>query len=396
MKRRVIQKTVLLLGATVSVFCLASCSGMKDQKDQYGMSVIHIKDTLVAEEALETDVKVESETQTEPETNAEQEPEAVFVLSEEYQYGNMQKNLPAGNFMSYEDQILFTHYSEGRDYFYTMDKSTGKVNLVCQGTLGLAGPEPGAGVAVGIFNNLEQYDGMLYARNSRNKIVELRDGRFEKVTDCDVDRFWHANNKLYAVTTEGELVVFEEENQEPRVLMKEYKDYWNVVVGHYLYGCSSAGVRRVDLSAQNPWAEVIIPGAFSLIDGEAIYYIDESDMRLYCCDMNGENSVQMTEQPILPASINVDDKYLYFRYFMEEDLAGEGSREIYRLQKDNLAEPEKIAELPDYAYTIYTVPGYDEIFVVTHESFKQDAPSDIYAVAKDGSRIEKLGLPDSL
>ena len=46
-----------------------------------------------------------------------------------------------------------------------------------------------------------------------------------------------------------------------------------------------------------------------------------------------------------------DKEYLYFRYYIEENLIGEKSREVYRLNKNGSEEPQMIADLPEVIQT---------------------------------------------
>ena len=50
-------------------------------------------------------------------------------MEEGYSYGNMQKNVPSGDFMQYEDDIVFLSYSNRRFRLCTYDMKTGEVSL---------------------------------------------------------------------------------------------------------------------------------------------------------------------------------------------------------------------------------------------------------------------------
>ena len=329
------------------------------------------------------------ESETNPKTESKQKQESEVTLSHPYQYGNMQKNVPPGDFMSYGDEIVFM----GDKFFlYTIDKETGEVSTFCKDAACQHNTAKCA--SSGVVSNLEQYNGKLYAQGSGGRILELKDGRFEEIIRGDIYNFWHANGKLYAVSRDNSLIEFENGSNTPRIIVDEYVDYWNVVFDNYLYSCSSSGIKRVDLSAQNPQPEVIVQNASSMIDGEHIYYMDDKTFILYRCNMDGSETEQLTEQPVLPASINFDEEYLYFRLFTNLEMDGEDSHDVYRLRKDNPEQMEKIAEFSYYAYTIYTVPDYDKIFVITFEKHEQGAKHEIYAVAKDGSSVELLEVPE--
>ncbi len=50
-------------------------------------------------------------------------------MEEGYSYGNMQKNVPSGDFMQYEDDIVFLSYSNRRFRLCTYDMKTGGQSL---------------------------------------------------------------------------------------------------------------------------------------------------------------------------------------------------------------------------------------------------------------------------
>lgn len=320
-------------------------------------------------------------------------------LSVAYQFGNMQKNAPPGNYMDYGDKILFENYSDelGRFMWYTLDKATGEVRCFCSDascdhTLPTCDGVAGMG-------NLEQYDGKMYALDSAWQITELKDGEFKKIVDGAVYNFWHANDNLYAVTRDGSLVVFENGSKTPTILIDEYTDRWNVVFGNYLYGCNSEGGSRVDLSAKNPQKEMIVDSEFSMVDGEHIYYCDNKTFLLYRCDMDGSNVQQLTEQPVHPASRNFDDEYFYFAMVSKLTSDTIEAHDIYRMSKENPEEMVKIATIEKNSVGgSYVVPGYNNLIFSTQytigEGFDTQYINEMYLVAKDGSKVEKLEIPE--
>lgn len=369
------------LGVVLLVVCfLTACGQAGDPGNLFEMP------------ATQEELLTEMDTEEKTESNAGEEYE--FESLEEYQYGNMQKNAPPGDFMLYENNIVFIYYDQERQtsLLYMMDKDTGEISPFCRDATCMHNTAYCA--SGGVMANLEQYDGKLYAMSGGWQIMELKNGRFERIADGAVYNFWHAGNNLYAVSKDGSLIAFEEGKSTPRILIDEYTDYWNTVFGHYLYGYTSQGVSRVDLQAEKPQKEILFPCESSIIDGEHIYYFESKTFCLYRSDMDGSNPVQLTDQPILPASINFDEDYLYFRLFTNLEMDGEGCRDIYRLRKGELQDMEKIAELPDTAYTIYTVPGYDKLIVMTAQTHEADANGGMYTVAKDGSSVEKLEIPE--
>lgn len=76
---------------------------------------------------------------------------------------------------------------------------------------------------------------------------------------------------------------------------------------------------------------------------------------------------------------------------------GEDCYDIYRFPKADPTQIEKIATLSAPAYQIYTVPGYDKIFVKTRGPVNESGSGEegpIYVMGLDGSDARALELPD--
>ena len=362
-------------------------------------------------EDAENEERMTENTQEEPEVDSSDTPYTAELtalsIDPAYSYGNMQKNLPPGDFMEYENRILFT-YIDGKHSgpcLYEIDKDTLEVMPFCKDAT--CSHRNSKCTALGVETNLEVYDGKVYALKvdidpqsgtRTSKVMRLSGDHFECILEGDCDCFWHADHHLYVMTGDRSLLVYTEEDMNsPRVLMDEYTYFWNTKFGSKIYGTNTvAGIFCTDLSDPEPESKQLpCPGVIGITDGRYIYSIDQ-DNYLYCSDMNGDNTVKPYDVPILLASLNFDEEYIYFRYY-EDGMFGERSNEVYRAPKTNLAEPEKIAEVSGYAYTIYTVPGYDTIFVKTFgtrsDQWGNPIP-DVCAVKKDGSGQVMLEIPD--
>lgn len=370
------------------IYFLSACSKAEDKENLFEMP------SLQGQENTELSSEAFSEAGMEDDIEYyDTEDKNEFTLSEEYQYGNMQKNAPPGNFMKYKDQIVFLYHDGHNSAFtlYELDPKTSEVHMFCKDATCTHNSEKCS--SGGALANLEQYNGNLYAMSGGWQIMELRDGQFEQITDGAVYNFWHAGDNLYAVSKDGSLIVFEDGSRKPRILVEEYTDIWNVVFDRYLYGCTGQGISRVDLLAENPQKEILVQSGYSMIDGEHIYYFDNKSFYLFRCNMDGSNPVQLTEQPVLPASINFDGEYVYFCLYINLEMGGEGNHDIYRMQKKDPHNIEKIAELSNDVYTIYTVPDYDKLIVVTSNDYADGTQNELCVVAKDGSSVEKLEIP---
>lgn len=319
-----------------------------------------------------------------------------IIVEPGYPYGNMQKNLPAGNYIRYEDTVLFFHLGDrGYKLLFSYDMETGEVSLFCQDATCSHSTSDCPSRSVDM--NLELYNGKIYALKSRSSynhiLKELKNGHFEEVMDGGT-QYWHGNGNLYVITPDGALMVAENGSTKLRMILEEFYGFWDVVFGQYLYYIGhNFDVARLDLRAEKPQEEIIMQGATiaALYDGWHIYYVDEADSwRLYRCNMDGSDPVMLLDKQVLPVSINFDDTYFYFR-LRTDDQNDPNSHDIYRMSKSDPTQVVKIAELPEPAHQVFTVPGYDKVFVTT-ESETGDAS--IYTVAIDGSGYEELVIPE--
>lgn len=309
------------------------------------------------------------------------------MFEEGYQYGNMQKNLPPGGFMQLGNLVLFEYHS---DMFrlYTYDLTTGEVSSFCKD----ATCKHRSCAASRLMGNIEVYKGKIYTMTEGLKIAEIKDDEQVLLHKAQVDDFFHHNDKLYVRTPDSSLVVFEEGNDQPRVIIEEYTGYWNVIFGQYLYG-NWDGIYRVDLLDENPKQEEVVSNASGIVDGHHIYYVDKKTNFLYRCNMDGSNSQILVEQEVLPASMNFDDEYFYYRLYTDQQLnSGEDCHDIYRFPKGDPSQIEKIVTLEEAAYQVFTIPGTGKIFVCTVRT--EGVEQVTYVMGTDGSNPTRLVIPE--
>ena len=280
------------------------------------------------------------------------------IIETNYQYGNMQKNIPSGGYMLLDNHVIFSLGS--KLYYYNI--LSGAVAPFCNdatcthmdnkcGTLGLSG-------------NLEVYKGKVYALSGKN-VAEYKNGGKEKIAIDGVKSFWHHNDQLYIQTTDMSLIVYDEGTSSHRVVLDEFVGYWSVIFDDYLY-YSYSGIHRVKLTDINPEPELICENVDAITDGNYIYYVDWASWKLHRCNMDGSNSVVLVDQPVLAASMNFDDEYFYFRLYTDNKITGHlDCYDIYRFLKSDPTTLEKIVTLPVAVYQVFTVPGTGKIFVTT-------------------------------
>jgi len=332
-------------------------------------------------------------TQVEPDEteSAPSDAEEVILYTGTYQYGNMQKNAPPGDFMLLNNKVLFSHLVNNSKFMlYSYDLITEEVQFYCQD----ATCKHGDCAAGSLFGNLEVYNGKLYGMNRNRQPVVLNGDAVEVINSFKVNSFFHYEDKLFVSTPDSSFVVMEERMNEPQVVLEEHIGYWHVIFDGCLYASTVDNIIKVDLSADAPKEEVVISNARGMTDGKHIYYVDNKTSQLYRCDMHGGNTELLVEQQVLLASMNFDDEYFYYRLYTDLQLNGTAdSRDIYRFSKENPTQIEKIVTLPVSAFQIFTVPGTGKIFVNTHAPEGEECP--IYVMNSDGSDLKKLELPEA-
>ncbi len=324
------------------------------------------------------------------------EPEEVILYTGTYQYGNMQKNIPSGNFMLLGNEVIFVPHVDNQ-LLYCYDLITEEVRLYCEDATCKH-----EDCVSRITSNLEVYKGKLYG--TKGLKLEGRPGTIWQPVVLNGDKaevilpsggnFFHHEDKMYIKTGDASLVVLEEGQSEPQMVIEEYHGYWNVIFGDYLYATThEKNIIRTDLTAEEPKEEVVVPNAQSMTDGQYIYYVDWKTFHLYRCDMDGSNAQLLVEQEVLPASMNFDDEYFYYRLYTDRKMSGTAdSCDIYRFPKDDPTQIEKIVTLPVSAYQVFTVPGTGKIFVTTHAPQGESRP--LYVMNTDGSEVKTLEIPE--
>ena len=75
---------------------------------------------------------------------------------------------------------------------------------------------------------------------------------------------------------------------------------------------------------------------------------------------------------------------------------GPGGQELSRVAKDGSTAPENIAELQeDVFFEVYTVPDCPYVFAECQHKAGEEVEYVYYAVAKDGSGVQKLEIPET-
>jgi len=328
--------------------------------------------------------------------NTQPNPEDVILYQGIYQYGNMQKNLPSGNFMLIGNEVVFTPFrSHGPNPVLCYNLVTGDVELYCKD----ATCKHDTCVAGSLLANLEVYDGKLYGISrdrtddrANDQVAVVEGDSVKTILDAD-GLFFHHGDNLYIRTADASLMVLEKGEKEPRMLLEEYTGYWSTIFGNYLYATTNSDIIRVDLSAGQPKEEVLVQNAGGMTDGEYIYYVDDQTYYFYRCAMDGSNPELLVEQEVLLASMNFDDEYFYYRLYTDYEIIGTpDSCDLYRFPKDDPTQIERIVTLPVSVTQVFTVPGTGKIFVSTHASEGDESP--LYVMNADGSDPKIVEIPE--
>jgi len=317
----------------------------------------------------------------------------VILYQGTYQYGNMQKNVPAGNFMLLGNEVLFQHHVGNRFLVYSYDLRTGQVRCFCKDATCKH-----EDCAATLSHNIEVYKDKLYAmrdNGSGEETVMLNGNTVEVLLDASVYSFLHHEDKLYVETADSSLVVLEEGQTEPHMLLEEYLGVMEMIFGNYLYANEFwGGIFRIDLTAENPQKEMLIENAMGITDGEYIYYGDLNSSQLFRCNMDSSDPQLLDEREVQEGSMNFDEEYFYYRLYTDQLLTGTPDcYDIYRFPKDDPTQIEKIATLPVPVHQIFTVPGTGKIFATTEE-YEGRENRVIYILDCDGSNMKKLDFPE--
>lgn len=344
---------------------------------------------------FETTAMAPSEATSQPSesTIAGSQPTEMNVAAEsDYSYGNMQKNIPSGDYMRNEDSVLFFR-NDGKSYLlerYAL--KTGEVSLLCRDAT--CARSDGDCPSRGVESNLESYHGTLYGLSSTGIVKKWNGKAWTAITKPGVASFWHADDRLYVVIKDSSLLCYALDSKEPMIAAEEYHGFWNTIFGSYLYYSDySYNVFRLNLSHPEKGSGILMENTLFVTDGDHLYYTPLDTGYLWRCDMDGKNPVQLTEDPVLPVSWNFDAEYFYFRIEENKNIhAGEAAHQLYRFPKQNPENIQEIAELDETIYQVFTVPGADQIFVTTTAKNSQDSP--VYIVNQDGSNLHPIPLSD--
>ncbi len=385
--------------ALLSVLMLVtSCTKAQDRDNLFDTSISYVGESIeqVSEERSQSiDV---------PEQGLSSD-EAIITIEKGYQYGNMQKGLPSGDFADVGEKVVFLHRDGAGGRAYQIDKKTLEVLPFCNDATCLH--DGGACKSYQIEANLEQYRGELYAAKlvidetrPFYKIIKYDGVDFEPVLSEGVSGFFHANGALYVVSPDDALVRVNLDGTELQILIDEFDGHWCTVFGDYLYGSTWSEVFRVNLNSSDLKKEILATTPNGMVtDGEHLYYFDKDD-KVIRLDMDGSNEVTVIEEGVPLVGFAFDEQNLYYRC-----LAGPGSYmedgdcySLYKMDKTTM-ESIKIAELPYCIMGIYTACDYDRIFVACQD--RSVAPDEYegyryhyYAVSVDGTGYEELQLPN--
>ncbi len=292
--------------------------------------------------------------------------------------------------------------SNGRVLLYTFDIQTGEISLFCQDATCLHNDVecPSYNVA----RPLEYYQGMLYGKGSIDQHLKvLKDGSFENVlSNAKIRDFFHANGNLYVVTQDNSLVCYPEGDGKAHVILDEYIRRGQIVYGTGLYYADSYGnLYRVDLAQENAEPESLCSNAQYMIDGKHIYYAPQDTNYLYRCNMDGNDSQLLLEEPTLLSRAAFDEAYFY--YILHTDFAddphpsGEKAIDIWRFPKSDPSQKELLVTLPCTDGYVEIIPGYERIFLncTTRKTEREHGIPTLYSIKPDGTDLREHPLPEA-
>ncbi len=311
--------------------------------------------------------------------------------SDAVSYGNRQMISYNTNFILHGNAVYFFRMDRTDCSLCIYDLETGEVSSICQDASCDHSDEDCVGTWA--HENLESYGGYLYAQKydsfdniQSSHLVRLENGFFTDVMEGSIATFQHGNGGLYLVTADHSLAVVEDGNI--RILLDEYTEERSVIIGQYLYSGLGKGFCRVDLNAEKPELEVLLPGINGKTDGHHYYFRNAEDKKFYRCDMDGANRELVCDLNVLPSHFNFDGDYLYCCTMDDEQT-------LYRIPKDTDTEAQEIAQFPHPMFGVYTLPDRELLFVITTENTETGTRYGYYVMNSDGSDLHKLELPEA-
>lgn len=382
-------KYIIVVGLLIF---LVACGKAQDKENLFE---IEDRNDIAATETVITETEVINSSET-SEPTEQAEASLDFEIDSMYQYGNMQKSLPSGNFADIGEQVVFHHYNGQNTRLYQIDKQTLEVLPMCNDATCLHNSTSCKSYQANC--NLEQYQGELYAQKNA-KVAKYNGMDFEVILPEAVQSFFHAKGKLFVKTADGALMVVDEAGEE-QMLIEEFDGHWCTVFGDYLYGNTWNDVFRVNLNSSKLDREILAinPNGMAT-DGKHLYCFDKN-WNVIRRDMDGRNERVLINDSVPPAGFAFDEQNIYFRCLAGPDSYMEEGDcySLYKMDKESL-ESVKIAELPYCIMGIYTACDYDRIFVncqdrsVSSDEYAQ-YKNYYYAVSIDGTGYEELVLPN--
>jgi len=281
-----------------------------------------------------------------------------------YQYTNMLKSLIGSDVCGYDDKILLLFMNKSQIYLYEYDKATGEIEFFCKDALcdHLDDRCPAGNVK----GNLEAADGNVYILRDSifgpGTLGKLNKDFFKPTKATDIWSFRHWDGHGYSWLKDGSLIKFSEDYKKYEVITQDIICYSHVIIDGYMYFLNhELIIARFDLT-KGPGAEIEIiteKASGFITDGRHIYYTRFDGALLYRCDMDGKNKISVTDFPVYLASANYDEKYIYFMEYDYFNPELENNRRFYRMDRNTPGEPEYLCTLDQYAYMLYTIPGFD-------------------------------------
>lgn len=383
--KRLTELLVILSGL---VLLLTSCGNTGDYEKLFESE---LQQSFTAEQSSD-----EADGQTK---DADMKPAGSFsiICSEDfgnpYPSGNNQKNLPSGNFVVFQDQILFQCDTGTLGLqLFSLDPASMQVNCFCRDAVCTHDrKENPFCISASCLGNLAMIGENLYALSTDHTLCKYENGQLKALAEGEISYFCHGEEGLFAVTQDSSLIRFGESG-DLEILHDAYAEYWLSNYEGKMYGNTGDAYCVLDLKDDGGDPTEILRTSMGITDGERIYYLEDRTTALCTASMQGELLVKLTDRPVMPASVNFDADYVYFRYMNDgESDGGKAEHELYRVQKDGSESPELLAQIPERILNVFTVPGCDTVFITCfREAGRND--SGIYAVKKDGSDFCRLDI----
>jgi len=300
-----------------------------------------------------------------------------------YAYTNMLASYSGASVCDAGERVLFSLIANQSWVLFAFDKHTGKMTTFCKdASCDHNSPSCSAyGIAA-----MELHNGKIYGQRVAAEgpaAMELRGDRFVPILE-PAGFFRHYENDLYVAAADGVFLRYANSStKNPEIILEDMIYYsYTIIDGYFYYSTENSAICRFPLD--NPSnVEKLADSTDFRTEGEYIYYADKSYL-LHRCNLDGSNTVRLTDMLVFPPSVNFDAEYMYFMGNDRTDDTAPARSQLYRIKRGTQEAPELIVDTGLRVLSIYPIHATDYLFLSVYGG--------MYVINKDGTGLRELTL----